>query len=312
MKKICLALALAGGVLVPLFSHAQFADAVISYNSGTGFAAGYTNPSAALGAPASGGSVTPFAPPFSKIQLVSIGAGGEITLQLDTPILNDPSAPYGINFILFANEFFVQSGGTVNGLFYHLASALVQVSPDDSTWFTLNPALAPQPGQLFPTDGSGNPQVPVNPSLTLADFNGQNLAGIRSLYHGSAGGAGYDLAWAQDAHGNSVNLASADYIRIEVQSGVVDLDAVSVVPEPAAWELIAAGAALLWRRRQARGSNQLLAEAATRPGVHEDVVRVLVRELGHKYSPGNLSSEYHEFLLHGSGLGRELRFEAHE
>lgn len=253
MKKVCLALALAGGVIVPLISHAQYANAVISYNSGTGFAAGYTNANAALGAPASGGSVTPFAPPFSKSQLVSIGAGGEITLQLDTPILNDPSDPYGINFILFANQFFVKSSsGTVNGLFYHTASTLVQVSPDDSTWFTLNPSLVSPVGELFPTDGSGNPQIPVNPSLTLVDFNGQNLAGIESLYNGSAGGTGYDLAWAEDANGNNVNLASADYIRIEVQSGVVDLDGVSVVPEPTTWALISVGACLFWLCRQTK------------------------------------------------------------
>lgn len=251
MKKVWLALALAGGLLVPQSSHAQFADAVISYNSGTGFAAGYTNASAALGAPASGASVTPFAPPSSKSQIVSIGAGGEITLQLDTSILNDPAAPYGINFIVFANEFFVEgSGATVNGLFYHAVSTLVQVSPDDSTWYTLNPSLAPPAGELFPSDGSGNPQIAVNPSLALANFNGQNLSGIRSLYAGSAGGTGYDLAWAQDANSNSVDLASVDYVRIEVQSGVLDLDAVSVVPEPAGWVLILTGAGLFWPWRR--------------------------------------------------------------
>jgi hypothetical protein len=247
MKNICLALALAGGVIVPQISRAQFADTVISYNSGTGFAPGFTTASAALGAPASGGSITPFAPPFSKSQIVSIGAGGEITLQLSTPIVNDPSDPYGINFILFANEFFVDnSSGDVTGLFNHTASSsiLVLVSPDVSTWYTLNPALAPQAGSLFPISGSGNPQIAVNPSLTLASFTGQNLAGIASLYDGSAGGTGYDLAWAQDANGNSVNLASADYVQIEVQSGVLDLDAVSVVPEPATWLLTVVGGSL--------------------------------------------------------------------
>ena len=66
MKNICLALALAGGVIAPLISHAQYADAVISYNSGTGFASGFTTASAALGAPASGNAVTPFAAPFAK------------------------------------------------------------------------------------------------------------------------------------------------------------------------------------------------------------------------------------------------------
>ncbi len=246
MKNVCLALALASALVVPQTVHAQFANAVISYNTGTGFATAFTNGSAALGAPASGASVTPFAPPFSTSQIVSIGAGGEITLQLNTPILNDPSAPFGVNFILFANEFFTKSsGGTVSGLFNHAASTLVQVSPDGSTWYTLNPALAPPVGQLFPTDGSGNPQIPVNPTLGLNDFTGQTLAGIRSLYSGSAGGAGYDLAWAQDSGGNNVDLPSADFIRLEVQSGVVDLDAISITPEPSAMAIGLAGIVLL-------------------------------------------------------------------
>lgn len=244
MKKYWLPV-LTGLFVLSMNVRAQFADAVISYDAGTGFAAGFTNTAAALGAPTSGTSVTPFAPPFAKTQLVSIGAGGEITLQMSSPIVNDPTDPYGIDFNLFANEFFVNSSSGVNGLFYHTASILVQVSADDLNWFTLNPALAPQAGELFPTDGTGNPQIPVNPSLTLNDFTGQNLAGIRSLYAGSAGGTGYDLAWALDANSNSVDVASADYIRIEVQSGVLDLDAISAVPEPTTWALTLAGATLL-------------------------------------------------------------------
>lgn len=150
MKKICLALALAGGLLVPMNGQAQFADAVVSYNSGTGFAAGFTNPDAALGAPASGAAITPLAPPFSKNQLVSIGAGGEITLQLDTPIVNDPTDLYGINFQIFANQFFVQSGtGTVNGLFDHAASTLVQVSPDDVNCTHLIRRSRPSPARFI-------------------------------------------------------------------------------------------------------------------------------------------------------------------
>ena len=246
MKKIAL-LALAGCFVVSMVSvQAQFASSVIDYNAGTGFAAGFTNASAALGAPASGTGVTPFAPPFAKSQIVSIGAGGDITLQMSTPITDNPSDPYGINFIVFANQFFVTSSSLVSGFFNHAASIQVQVSADDSTWYTLNPALAPQAGALYPTYGSGNPQIPVDPSLTLADFTGKNLAGVEALYDGSAGGTGYDLAWALDADNNSVDLTSVDYVRLEVQSGVLDLDAISAVPEPAAGGLLAAGAVFLW------------------------------------------------------------------
>jgi hypothetical protein len=265
MKKIRLALALAGSFTLPLVTHAQFAGTVVSYNSGSGFAAGFTNASAALGAPASGAGVTPFAPPFSKSQIVSIGAGGEITLQLDTPLSQGLGHPYGVDFNIFANEFFTSSAGNVSGLFFHANSTLVQVSPNGSSWFTLNPALAPQVGELFPTDGAGNPSIPVDPSLTLASFSGNNLAGIRSLYNGSAGGTGYNLAWAQDAGGNSVTLASVDFVRLEVATGVVDLDAITAVPEPGAFALLLTSLALLIcrrfstrNRRQSKPSFQLL------------------------------------------------------
>ena len=73
----------------------------------------------------------------------------------------------------------------------------------------------------------GDPQVPVNPTLTNKDFAGLTLAGIRSLYGGSAGGAGFNLAWAQDTNGNYVNLPIARFVRVDVLSGKSQVDAVS-------------------------------------------------------------------------------------
>jgi hypothetical protein len=250
--------ALAGLFVMSQSVHAQFADEVLSYNSGTGFASGFTNASAALGSPALGSSVTPYAPPFSKSQLVSIGAGGEITLQMDSPILNTAANPYGLDFIIFANSFFVESGGsgqsatTSGSLFYHASTIQIEVSQDDVNWYTLNPALAPQAGEWFPTYGGGNPVTPVNPALmNSSDFAGLTLAQVESLYDGSAGGTGYSLSWAQDSSGNSVDLSSVDYVQIDVESGVLDLDAVSVVPEPSTWALIFVGAGLLFYGRKA-------------------------------------------------------------
>jgi hypothetical protein len=251
--------AFAGFLFTAAPLRAQYADAVLSYNPGTGFAAGFTNISAALGAPALGTAVNPMAAPFSKSQIISIGAGGEITLQLAAPITADPSHPYGIDFILFANSFFVASGGSgqnetaTGALFYHAANTLVQVSADGVNWYSLNPALAPQPGEWFPTYGGGNPQLAVNPALANFNFAGATLGQIESLYAGSAGGTGYELGWAVDANNNPVQVGPVDDVRIEVQSGVVDLDAISAAPEPATWTMAVLGAPFLfWRRTRSR------------------------------------------------------------
>ncbi len=250
MKKQLLVPVLAGLFLVPAITDAQFASGVVSYNPGTGFSPNFTNSSAALGAPASGSGITPFAPPFSTSQIVSIGAGGSLTLQFNTPIVNNPADPFGIDMMIFGNSFFVVTGGsgssavTSGAIFTSTVSTRVEVSADGSTWFTLDPSLAPNVGTLFPTDGSGSSFVPVNPALTGGDFNGLNLSGIRSLYGGSAGGTGFDLSWARDAAGNSVDLQSASFLRIDVLSGRTQIDAISVVPEPGSLALAGAGAAI--------------------------------------------------------------------
>src|SRR6185369_3763047 len=252
MKILPMTPALAGLLFVSLNACAQFASAVVSYDHGTGFAANFTNANAALGAPGAGSSVTPFAPPFSTSQLVSIGAGGSLTLQFSNPIANDAGHPFGIDFLIFGNSFFVVTNGsgasaiTSGALFTSSLSTRVEVSLDASTWFTLDPALAPTVGTFYPTDGTGKPQLAVNPALNSSDFAGLNLSGIRGLYNGSAGGGGFDLSWARDGDGNPVDLASVDYVRIDVLSGRTQIDAVAPVPEPAGWALSLLVAALIW------------------------------------------------------------------
>ena len=94
----------------------------------------------------------------------------------------------------------------------------------------------------------------MNPNLTAADFTGLDLSGIRSLYDGSAGGAGFSLAWAIDSNGQSVYLPSVDYVRLDVLNDGTPayIDAISVVPEPATLTLAIAGAGLFLLRRRAK------------------------------------------------------------
>jgi hypothetical protein len=246
------ALAFAGASLVSNVLADGFADTVINYSPGTGFSSGFTNPATVLGSPTS--TATPFAPAFQKTQLLSIGAGGSVTVQFDTPIQNDPSHPFGLDFTIYGNSFFVESGTTATGSIFGSTpgSTQVLVSQDGVNFYTLNPALAPTVNYAFPTDGAGDPTMPINPTLTPGNFTGLDLNGIRSLYNGSAGGSSYDISWAEDSQGNSVSLSSIDYVEVEVLSGKAQVDAFSEVPEPTTWALLALGlASLAWRFRNA-------------------------------------------------------------
>jgi hypothetical protein len=268
-------LALAASVtLVSTHARAQFADSVTGYTPGTGFATdfgsglGYTNSSSALGEPARvtpgqfGGPVDPFAPPYTRDQLLSLGAGGSLTLRFNSPIQNRAGNPYGLDFLIFSGAGFIITngdfggGGITDGSMFSAngGQTRVSVSADGVNFYTLNPALAPTVDGLFPTDGSGDFTRPVDPALTAGAFAGQDMAGIRALYGGSGGGAGYDLGWAMDGASNSVSLTEAGWVRIENLSGRAEIDAVVAVPEPGTWALLAVGAVTglaAWRRKRA-------------------------------------------------------------
>ncbi len=247
-----------------------YAAAVTAYTAGTGVAAKYTNPNAALGEPSRvtpgdfGGPVDPFSAPYLDSQLVGLGVGGSLTLRFDSPIRNDPAHPYGLDFQVFGSSFFVVTNGLDANFNYigtpatdgsvfgdGAAQTRVSVSADGVTFFTLNPALAPQIKALFPTDGAGDFGAPVNPALKSADFAGLTLAGVRALYSSSGGGAGFDLAWAQDSGGHAVSVDQAAFVRIDVLQGKTEIDGVSLVrpytavPEPGAWALAFIGGLLV-------------------------------------------------------------------
>jgi hypothetical protein len=247
-----------------------YASSVVSYVPGSTPVAGYTTPAVALGQPerVTGegfgfpGVVSMFNPPFGTDEIVSIGEGGQITLKFDTPILNSSANLFGADFILFTNAGFIDTSfpsgqiGSPPGQFGN-DDALVEVSADGSTWFTVSTNLA---DGAFPTQGfldSGpfdvatgsvptNFQKPVDPSLTVADFAGLTYAGALALYDGSGGGTPVDIA--------STGLSSASFVRISVlddgnalTSLNFELDAISGVPEPMTLGLLSLG--LLGRRR---------------------------------------------------------------
>jgi hypothetical protein len=264
MKKVHLLVLAFASLSAISKTHAGFADAVVSYDLGSGFASGFTNTSTVLGVPTA--SVNPFSPAFRNTQLLSIGAGGYLTVQFSTPIANDAGNPYGLDFLIFGNSGFViangnfSGGGITDGSLFgnNLGSTRVSISADNITYYQLNPSRAPVVDGLFPTDGSGSFLLPVNPLLTGSDFAGQGISGIRSLYNGSAGGMGYDIGWAQDQFGNSVSLPSVSFVRVDVLSGKSEIDAFAAVPEPSTVSLAILAAAVfgLCRWNKARRSSQ--------------------------------------------------------
>jgi hypothetical protein len=261
--KLMIAAALLG--IVAGVRAASYADAVVAYEPGTGFATefgsgeGLTNSAAALGEPSRvnpgefGGPVTPFNPPFQPMQLTSIGEGGSLTVRFERPIPNDPNHPFGLEFNIFGSAGFTITNGDFSGggitdgtLFSHNpGGSRVSVSADNSTYYTLDPDRAPAVDTLFPTDGSGDFQLPVDPALSHSDFAGMDLDGIRALYDRSAGGAGYDIGWAVDVDGQPVDLSSIRFVRVEGISGHTEIDGFTAVPEPVTWLLGALGGALL-------------------------------------------------------------------
>ncbi len=250
-----------------------WADGVLSYSQGSNPATGYTNPNFIVGSPerytgeadfggAFASNVTPFNSAFGSDEIVSIGAGGHLTVKFDEPITNDSSHLYGVDMIIFGNSFFYDGNypsGTVAGVDEE-GPFTISVSADDQTYVTLpNPfqeGLFPTLGYLDLTDPYFDPQGtapsdftrPVNPNLALSNFMGLSFAQIISLYDGSGGGIPVDIS--------ASGLSSVSYVRIDVASNAtsVEIDAFSTVPEPASLMLLVATAVML-RHRGRRTSN---------------------------------------------------------
>jgi hypothetical protein len=232
--KIMLSLAAASLVLASEVSGGPYATAVVNYNPGTNYAPGYTNTSAVIGKPSMedsyGDPVDPFDPAYQTSQILSVGSNGWLTVEFDPPIVETAGHPFGRDFIIFGNSFFIVTNAvdtnynyigtpaTSGELVTDAARTTVSVSRDGVNYYRLNPALAPIVNTLFPTDGEGDFQLPVDPALTASNFAGATLDGVAALYQGSAGGASFSISWAEDTNGNPVSLYDIRYARIDVRA----------------------------------------------------------------------------------------------
>jgi hypothetical protein len=220
----------------------DFAVKIINYNGPFG-SSPYDDPNVVLGKPTTfikDGSKTyacslvypawNTAPDGSKL-IVTLDVGSEIVVGFDHKVADDPRNPYGIDFIVFGNSIFESTGwvkpntnmdefflGNPTSIYSERVTVSVAQDPN-GPWYTFTNgpyADANFPTNAFAWDSDSNSWgdeldwlKPVDPNLSVSDFDGLSVANAIRLYDGSAGGTGFDLRW----------LAPNDY-----QALVVDPD----------------------------------------------------------------------------------------
>lgn len=249
-------------VAIPLPASAQWASRVVEYVEGTGVPPGYNNPQAALGEPTrftGVGSfpsvVSPFGGPYLEDEVVTIGEGGRLVVELGQAVRNDPLNPFGVDLLVFGNTFHLLGTGGVAGP-AQTEGGRIEVSPDGMAWTLIDGVEADgvfatlgyqdmtDPFQTEPGSVLTDFTRPVDPSF---DATGHTLSEIIAAYDGSGGGAGVDIG--------AFGLDEVRFVRITnpVGSGVTpDIDGfsrVTPVPAPATVALLGAGAFLARRRR---------------------------------------------------------------
>jgi hypothetical protein len=210
----------------------------------------FTNPQTTLGQPTRmagtpetwGTATTPFSSAYRSYELVSIGAGGSLTLQFNEPVVDHPLNPFGIDLLIFGNSFYsIDFGaGTATGPI-DANIGVIEVSANGVDYVPVTGGVDgkfPTVGYLDTTDPfaatSGSVlsdfTKPVNPAA-LTSVVGMNTAQIIAAYDGSGGGSGIDLAGS--------GLSSVSFVRISNPAGslrTIEIDAladVRAVPEPA-------------------------------------------------------------------------------
>lgn len=245
---LCLGVLALSGVATA--SH--FATRVVSFSQlGVGI---YGDPQAALGMPApwvrdtspNGGpdqrirtsliygawNVTPEGTPA----VVTIRAGGHLTLEFQPPIQDRAGNWFGLDFIVFGNAFLASNQPMTwqtQPLLTNILAApdfvepmQVSVSPDGIRWYSYPVSNTSGADGYWPTQAfRWNAQAgdwgamsdftkPVSPSLTRSQLSGQTLARAIELFDGSGGGTAFDL--------RPSGFRWVRYIRIDGNGGEVD------------------------------------------------------------------------------------------
>lgn len=255
---ICLlALCAAGVQAAPVVD--PFADTVVSYTCGPSWynypGSIWIDPQNALGAPHGKYVNEPYYTD-TDTPVVTLGDGGAITLAFDTPVVDDPRNPYGLDFIVFSNAYFVGYNPSLRWQ----ELAFVEISQDGSTWYLIKPSIFPAQlractnGEPNPdprnydvgksytavygyaeyTPTVGLPQELAYPPFPYVSRTAEELytvpdrpVNIRSL--GYAGSAGFDYV---SGGGDAFDIADA---IVETAPGVPLISNGSTVPAGIAW-----------------------------------------------------------------------------
>ena len=214
-----------------------WADAVLSYN-GLNSLPGFTDPLKALGAPAGGGTLAQNNGKAYCIGEPGGAPGSYIILKFNTPVLNDPNNPMGIDFVVHGNAFWV--GGVPTRRWAE--AALIEISEDvngnglaDDPWYVIpgsrnvsasvlpagiaNPSPALAGNVLNPnTDGKEYDWGYSDMSPTIRPYQDNYLRPDDPLKVGltpySGGGDAFDISWAVKQDGTPANLTRFHFIRI--------------------------------------------------------------------------------------------------
>ncbi len=179
--------------------------------------------------------------------ITTINDGTEVVVKFNHKVADDPGNPYGIDFIVFGNSFFVghdwvfpdtdmETHFLSNPASVNAEPVMVSVAQEpNGPWFTFT--NGPYGDTAFPTnafswDRDANDWgeeldwlQPVDSNLTVSDFGGLSAADAIDLYNGSAGGTGFDL---KDLDPNDYAALAVDpntgrkwiqYIKVEFLPG---------------------------------------------------------------------------------------------
>ena len=222
----------------------QFAAEVVEYVPGQGAGNAYRNPLSALGPPtrmtgttADPDVVTPFQPAWQPDELVTIGAGGRLTLAFAEPVIDDPGNPFGVDLIVFGNAFFTTAAGPPCVQSIYAEGGFVEVSSDGIGFV---PVEGVEVDGLFPTlgyldaepfgDGPGTLESdftrPVDPVHAPGMLAGMCWSEVIEAYDGSGGGTPIDLA--------GTGLDAVRFVRFTVPVDAMFLPELDAVADVAA------------------------------------------------------------------------------